>query len=245
MAEDDGELGDLNTYIGIGPVFETALSGADADFRLTLKLTGAKRTYKNVDVVVDLPLTEYVTFDDSDDNLDRLSIGGVSPTFDGESNQLIYHFEEIKRGQMYEKIISLNTKNGYIPNNTSVEVEASITGEVHYTENDEKEEAEKGDVVPFEYADHGSIDIKASGALNLSKFQVDEGENNKRDGSIVNRGEEVLWKLELEIPKKDRGQLFLNPDEKITITDTMPSQLEYVEIHSGNEPTSLDNQTLT
>src|SRR5690625_2646466 len=29
------EIGDLNTYLGIGPVFESALSGADADFRMT------------------------------------------------------------------------------------------------------------------------------------------------------------------------------------------------------------------
>src|SRR5690625_4529517 len=183
LSDDDSSVADLNTFLSIDSVFETALSGADADFRLTLKLTGSKRTYKNVDVVVDLPLTEYVTFDDSEDNLDHLAIDGVSPTFDSENNQLMYHFDEMKRGQMYEKIIALQTTNGYIPDDTSIEVDASITGEVHYTENDEKEEAEKGDVVLFEYADHGSMDIKASGALSLSKFQVDEGENNKRDGS--------------------------------------------------------------
>src|SRR5690625_1068654 len=73
------EIGDLNTYLGIGPVFESALSGADADFRMTLKLTGSKRTYKNVDVVIDLPLTEHITFDDSEESLIHLAVDGVVP----------------------------------------------------------------------------------------------------------------------------------------------------------------------
>src|SRR5690625_4820555 len=239
------EIGDLNTYLGIGPVFESALSGADADFRMTLKLTGSKRTYKNVDVVIDLPLTEHITFDDSEESLIHLAVDGVVPTFNSETNQLAYHFDEIKRGQMYEKIISLNTESGYIPEDTSIDIKASINGDIHYTENDEKEEAQKGDVVPFEYEDNGSMLITASGALSLSKFRVNESESEYPNASIVAAGEEVLWKLELEIPKKDRGQLFLNPDEKITITDTLPAELEYVEIHSGDEPTSVDNQTLT
>src|SRR5690625_297062 len=217
------EIGDLNTYLGIGPVFESALSGADADFRMTLKLTGSKRTYKNVDVVIDLPLTEHITFDDSEESLIPLAVDGVVPTFNSETNQLAYHFDEIKRGQMYEKIISLNTESGYIPEDTSIDIKASINGDIHYTENDEKEEAQKGDVVPFEYEDNGSMLITASGALSLSKFRVNESENEYPNASIVAAREEVLWKLELEIPKKDRGQLFLNPDEKITITDILPA----------------------
>src|SRR5699024_9604633 len=103
----------------------------------------------------------------------------------------------------------------------------------------------KGDVVPFEYEDHGSMNIEASGALSLSKFQTDESENNKSNGTIVNRGDEVRWKLELEIPKKERGQLYLNPDERITITDTLPEQFDYVGVVSGDEPSSIDGQTLT
>lgn len=243
--DDDSSLGDLNTYLGIGPVFQDALSGADADFRFTLKLTGSKRTYKDVDVVIDLPLTEYITFDDSEENLIHLDIDGVVPTFNNETNQLTYHFDEIKRGQMYEKIISLNTDSGYIPNDTSIDVKASINGEIHYTENDEKEEAQKGDIVPFEYEDNGSMLMKASGAFSLSKFRVDEGENEYGNSSIVNRGEEVLWNIELEIPKKDRGQLFLNPDEKITITDTLPAQLEFVEVIAGDQPTSVEGNVIT
>src|SRR5690625_1646133 len=239
------EIGDLNTYLGIGPVFESALSGADADFRMTLKLTGSKRTYKNVDVVIDLPLTEHITFDDSEESLIHLAVDGVVPTFNSETNQLAYHFDEIKRGQMYEKIISLNTESGYIPEDTSIDIKASINGDIHYTENDEKEEAQKGDVVPFEYEDNGSMLITASGALSLSKFRVNESENEYPNASIVAAGEEVLWKLELEIPKKDRGQLFLNPDEKITITDILPAELDYVEVVSGDEPASIDNKTLS
>src|SRR5690625_475083 len=245
LSDDDSSVADLNTFLSIDPVFETALSGADANFRLTLKLTGSKRTYKNVDVVIDLPIEEHITFDDAQENLDSLSIDGVSPTFDSETNQLTYQFDEIKRGQTYERIISLNTENGYITDDMSVEVNASISGEIHYTENDEKEEAQKGDVVPLEYEDSGSMLITSSGALSLSKFRVNDSEDEYGDSSIVARGQEILWKLELEIPKKDRGQLFLNPDEKITITDTLPAELEYVEIHSGDEPTSVDNQTLT
>src|SRR5699024_9740138 len=208
-------------------------------------LTGSKRTYKNVDVTIDLPITKYITFNDDQEDLDRLAIDGVSPAFDSETNQLKYHFDEIKRGQMHEKIISLNTVNGYIPDDKTVDINVSISGDVHYTENDEKEEAQKGDVVPFEYEDNGSMNIKASSALSLSKFQVDENENNKNDGSIVNRGDTILWKIELEIPKKEKGQLFLNPDKKITITDTLPEQLDYNGVVSGDKPTSIDGQTIT
>ncbi len=91
--EGDSSIGDLNQYIGIGPVFETALTGADADFRLTLKLTGAKRVYKNVNVTIDLPITEYITFNSSQEELDHLAIDSVSPTYNVETNQLTYHFE--------------------------------------------------------------------------------------------------------------------------------------------------------
>src|SRR5690625_3095160 len=115
-------VGDLSTYFGVNPVFESALSGADADFRMTLKLTGSKRTYKNVAVTVQLPDVDYVTFDGSEENLIHLDMGGVVPTYDPEKNELKYQFDEIERGQMYEKIISLQTENGYIPNDTPIEV---------------------------------------------------------------------------------------------------------------------------
>src|SRR5699024_10682806 len=151
--DDNSSNNDLNTFVGIEPVFKNVLSGDDAKFRLTLKLTGSKRTYKNVDVTIDLPITKYITFNDDQEDLDRLAIDGVSPAFDSETNQLKYHFDEIKRGQMHEKIISLNTVNGYIPDDKTVDINVSISGDVHYTENDEKEEAQKGDVVPFEYED--------------------------------------------------------------------------------------------
>jgi len=86
--------------------------------------------------------------------------------------------------------------------------------------------------------------MKASGAISLSKFRVetDDGTFKYGNNSIVRRGDQVRWRLELEIPKKNRGQLFLNPDEKIIVTDTLPAGLEYVE--SLENPISVNGQTI-
>src|SRR5699024_10974922 len=244
-ATEKSKQNDLNQYIGIAPVSSTALTGADANFTLTLKLTGAKRIYENVDVQIDLPITEYITFNSDQEELDSLAIDGVSPTFNSETNQLIYHFDEIKRGQMYERMISLHTKNGYILNDTAINVSAHISGEVHYTENDEKEEAQKGDIVSFNYKDKASMNLKASGGLSLSKSHVDAKGVPIPNDSVVSRGEKILWKLTLKIPKKQRGQLFLKPGEKITITDTLPTQIQYNSVTSGDKPTKVEGQKIT
>ncbi|WP_182201150.1 isopeptide-forming domain-containing fimbrial protein [Paraliobacillus salinarum] len=237
--EPTGEVGDLNTYIGIGPIYKTALTGADANFRLTVKLTGSKRVYKNVDIVVTLPISETIIFDDSQDELDHLAINGVSPTFDSQTKQLTYHFDEIKRGQMYEKIISLNTKNGYIPNDTSVDVTASLTGEIHYTENDEKEEGQAGTVVPVNLEDSGTMTLKATGGISIKKSIV-----SPMTG-VAERGDIVTWQIDVAIPKKDRGQLFLQPGENIVITDTLPNDLTFQQMISGDSYTSIQGNVIT
>src|SRR5699024_3559766 len=100
-------VGDLNTDIDVSPERDKVWSGENVQYKLSLKFTGAKRIYKDVDLIIDLPVSEHVTFDDS--KLDKLSIDGVIPTYDTDSHQLMYHFEEIKRGQTYEKIIPLET----------------------------------------------------------------------------------------------------------------------------------------
>lgn len=239
------ENGDLNTYFGIHSIFEDALSGTDADFRITLKLTGSKRTYKNVTMNIQLPEVDYVSFDDSAENLSLLAIAGVEPTFNAGTNELIYHFTELKRGQMYETILSLQTENGYITDGTPIEVSGTLAGEIHFTDRDEREAAEPVDIVSFELADEEEMEVKAYGVVNVAKSRVEteDGSFKYENNSVVGRGDQVRWLVEIEIPKKDRGQLFLNPHKKIVVTDTLPTGLQYVE--AVDQPETIDGQIIT
>ena len=101
--------GNLNVDIDITANHTTVLAGNDAAYKLTLKVTGARTEYTNARLVVDLPITEYASFEQ---NLNDIQIGGVTPIYNESTEQLIYEFDTLKAGSSYETIIKIKTENG-------------------------------------------------------------------------------------------------------------------------------------
>src|SRR5699024_779073 len=151
---------------------------------------------------------------------------------------LMYHFEEIKRGQTYEKIIPLETANGYITDGTELPVHAVVSGEIHLTERDEKEKLEEPEVEQFEFEDETKVVIEATSGVSITKSVISP------QGEVAEHGDEVTWQLEVNIPKKNKGQIFLKPDEPIQITDHLPEELTFEGMEDGLDP-NQDGKTLT
>ncbi|GAF21650.1 peptidoglycan bound protein Lmo2179 homolog [Bacillus sp. JCM 19047] len=116
-------VGDLNVDIDVSPLNANVLAGNDAAYKLVFKTTGSITEYTNAIIIVDLPLSSEVNFNQS---LSELRIAGVEPTFDSESSQLIYQFDTLQAGQTYENIIKLQTTNGLIASGTELDVQASF-----------------------------------------------------------------------------------------------------------------------
>ncbi|GAF63280.1 hypothetical protein BTS2_0171 [Bacillus sp. TS-2] len=206
-------VGNLNVDIDISPLNANVLAGNDAAYKLVFKTTGSITEYTNATITVDLPLSNEVGFNQS---LSELHIAGVEPTFDAETNQLVYQFDALQAGQTYENIIKLTTTNGLIANGTELEVQASF-------------EAEQFDTVQ----DLATVVIDASTSISASK-RYTEARGNDRNIPIPNA--QTVWEMKVDIPKNSIGQNYLEPGSQITVVDTLPNGLSYHSMVEGPEP---------
>ncbi|KYG28256.1 SpaA isopeptide-forming pilin-related protein [Alkalihalobacillus trypoxylicola] len=206
-------VGDLNVDIDISPLNANVLAGNDAAYKLVFKTTGAITEYNNAIITVDLPISNEVGFEQS---LSELRIAGVEPTFDVETNQLVYQFDTLQAGQTYENIIKLTTTNGLIANGTGLEVQASF-------------EADQFD----EVQDTATVVVDASTTISASK-RYTEARGNDRNIPIPNA--QTIWVMNVDIPKNSTGQNYLEPGSQITVVDTLPNGLSYHSMVDGPEP---------
>ena len=224
-----------NISVSFHPVQEPVLSGDDIAYVMEVKLTGSKGEVKDAKLTLNFEETEYITFDQS--TLEKLAIAGVTPTY--EKNQLVYEFDELKKGQSYERVVKFNTVNGYLPEGTKFKVTGSLEGKHVTTSNEEKETSEQKEE-DFKVNFHGENTIKASGTLNLSKVALDS--KNKPGKTLYTTGDIVHYKMELKIPQKSKGQLYLSEGHKVVLTDTLPAGLEYVSMIQGPAPKKSGQQ---
>lgn len=204
--------GDLNVDIDLSPQKSTVLSGNAAGYNLVLKVTGSRTEYTNAKIVIDLPIMEYTSFTQ---NLSELVIDGVTPVYNESTHQLIYEFDSIKTGRSYESLIKVNTENGISPHGAELTAQASFE-----SDNQEK------------ITDDATVTINASNAVNVSKrFLRVVGTHQ-----VPSPNAATVWEIKIDIPKKDIGQMYLKEGTVITVTDTLPDGLSYVNTLKGHPP---------
>lgn len=216
--------GNLNVDIDITANQATVLAGNDAAYKLTLKVTGARTEYTNARLVVDLPITEYTRFEQS---LDDIQIGGVSPTYDESTHQLIYEFDTLKAGGSYETIIKIKTENGISPDGES------LVSEVTFDANEQS---------PI--SDSANVRLEASNSLTVTKRY-----RETRLGGEVQKApfpnSYTIWDIRISIPKKDLGQMYLEEGSKIVVQDTFSNGLSYYDVMDNTPEPIRSGNTLT
>lgn len=216
--------GNLNVDIHIGAVFDKIESGADGVFEFNFKTTGSQTLYKNGQIEIQLP--DNAVFDQE---LNQLMIAGVTPTYEPTTHQLHYFFEEIEGGISCTQIIKVKTENGLTENGTKLKASAVFTAD------------------DFEDNTYTEATITVGSSLGMSSSKdytkTLDPKGNEREG-LPQPKDTGIWQLKMTIPKKERGQMYLQEGSKIVITDQLPKELKYVE-NSGNGVHDAKNNTIT
>ncbi|HEP1793550.1 TPA: hypothetical protein VB881_000142 [Streptococcus suis] len=205
-----------NADIGNGPIeayFEkssaTILSGESGRYKIYFKVSGALvDKVKNVQAKVQLP-TE-VDYYSLPSDLSRMAIKGVVPVYDNQANTLTWDFPELLTGQIYETILQVDSKNGFIPNNHNMTSALTISTEGNQVYS-------SGPV---------SIQVKSNKpAISVTKTLL--GKNGEA-GNVINRGDEIWWNVKVAVTLKDTGGQYLKPNSSLTIRDDNPSGLTFI-----------------
>ncbi|WP_054860756.1 adhesive domain-containing protein [Gracilibacillus sp. JCM 18860] len=213
--------GNLNVDIDLSPRNATILSGDTAVYDLNLKFTGSRTEYTDAEIVIDLPITAFTNFNQ---NVSDLTIDGVVPTYDTSTQQLVYSFDSIDTGRSYERLVKINTENGVSPNGYELTAQATFKA---------------NEQLPV--SDDAMVSIEASSSASVSKqFLSVEGEGN----NIPTPGSKTLWEIKLDIPKKEKGQMFLKEGSQLIIKDLLPHGLSYDSMESGPSPTQNGDELI-
>ncbi|UOQ49319.1 hypothetical protein MUN88_04125 [Gracilibacillus caseinilyticus] len=211
--------GNLNVDVDLSPRNAITLSGNAASYDLNLKFTGSRTEYTDAKITIDLPITTFTSFTQ---DVNDLTIDGVVPTYDTSNQQLVYAFDSIDTGRSYERLLKINTENGFSPNGYELVAQASF---------------QANEQLPV--SDGATVTIESSGSASVSKeFRSVEG----NDRNIPTPGSKTLWEIKLDIPKKETGQMFLKEGSEITIADLLPDGLSFDSMETGPTPTLNGNE---
>ncbi|MGO3195802.1 isopeptide-forming domain-containing fimbrial protein [Vagococcus salmoninarum] len=191
-------------------------AGVNSIFLLEFKVTGSVIKYEQVDLAVKLPTVGHFN-----QNLEELTIAGVTPQYNQETNELLYHFETLKTGQTYKTVIKIQTENGTTLNGTVLKSDAvlSIPGLPVITET-------------------AQTVIQASTPFAMSKVYLQTYANsggNKPKTTPPLQGDYSIWKIKANVGKNTTAALFLKEGSKIVIKDTLPINLNYVSASDGGQ----------
>lgn len=208
-------VGDLNTDISLKALSKSVLAGRDASYKLSFKLTGSKQEYKNARLIIDLPITTYTELNQ---NLEELAIKKVTPTYNSEKSQLIYEFkDQLVSGETYERVIKIETKNLISPNDSILEMKASLI----FNQNSESQETS--------FSDQDSVKVKSSEEIVVTKKFIEA----KKDGKSTltpKPGSETIWQIKVNVPKNESGSTGLDPKKSIIVEDVFSDELSYVSV---------------
>ncbi|MDO1605592.1 LPXTG cell wall anchor domain-containing protein [Lactobacillus sp. YT155] len=207
-------------------------AGQTANFNIYLKATGANTRLSNVDLKVQLPKQEYVSFNQS---LDALKINEVAPKYDSDKGLLTWHFDKLEAGQVNKAVLRLTTVNGGFAEETPIKISGEMTAD-----------STKG---PVDVKTDGSTVIKGSKSLSTvnrfkSIYDNDEGSDTYHNNPAID--DNILWNVTVGAPKKVDGSIFLKPGSKIKVTYKIDPMLEYVDMANSDAPKpTVDGNTLT
>lgn len=206
--------GNLNVDVDLSPIESEIESGKRARYLLTFKSTGANNEFlEGTTLRVILPSNHEAEFNQ---DLEDLKIAGVTPSYNPDTNALWYNFrDELRPGRTYETTIVVDTHSLITPNNTEFEARATLT----LNRNKPNEE---------QFNTSGVVTAKAEGSIDISK-KFREARKGGDTQKYPKPGDYLIWDIKVSIPKKDIGQLGLNENAVIRITDEVPNFLDIPE----------------
>lgn len=217
-------INDLNADFKIVSLNNKVQSGNRALFKLIVKTTGSQLMPNKGTMTIKLPTDEHIIFNQ---NLNDLSVFNSIPEYDEKNRSLNYHFDSIIPGETYERTLMLETKNGHIVNGKKLSVEGKMII------NDEKT-----------FTDSDSTLVVASNEVSINS-SIGRIEKNQ-EATIPTIGSWIEWKTKVNIPKKDKGQMYLDPNHKLLVEATIPDGLTFQKMsNNAKKPISIKNGKLT
>ncbi|MHC5228862.1 prealbumin-like fold domain-containing protein [Enterococcus sp. LJL99] len=216
--------GDLNVDLHLESVYSSIEAGADGIFQLNFKVTGSQASYQDATIEVKLP--DNALFDQ---DIEQLKLADVTPTYDEQTHALSYFFKELNSGVSFTQLFKVQTENGFVKNGTKLKASAEFKAP-NYFENTYTE---------------AMITVASGLTMSANKEYVRTYySNGVENDEVPQEGNIGEWQVRVNIPKKDTGQLYIQEESQIIITDQLPKGLAYVE---GSTDGTYDakNHTLT
>lgn len=198
-----------NLGLSLSSVSKTVDSGEIANFTMDFKTTGSTQDLSKVNVEVDLPEGyELLT------PLSDLSLMGVEPEL--VDNQLRYVLEDVKTGISQKNVLTFSTENGVEFNDEKISLKSRI-------------------IVEDEVIESSEATARINAVENLTVAKVVADVDGKGKYAIPKKDSSIKWQLRIASDKQESAQLFIEPDSKIKLVDSLPKFVKYVSDSHGGE----------
>lgn len=131
------------------------------------------------------------------------TIDGIKPV--ATSDKLVYTFnskDELRAGQAYAMKLAVKTDNGYLNNNTPVDVVGSFKDATGYQKS-------------------VTANAKISATTNVSVTKSFLTAESAKPNTAPGAEDTLAWRISVSVPNRSRGLNFLDPSKKIQIVDTI------------------------
>ncbi|HEM6386004.1 TPA: hypothetical protein U2D11_001979, partial [Streptococcus suis] len=209
-------------------------SGNTGILELDVKIAGSQESINedlggNAIVTVQFPdKTTYYTL--NKENLDSLSILGVTPTYEDNSRILRWDLKNIETGVSAKVQIPINTNNGITPNDTVLDFSANLT-------------KQDGTLL----AGPSDANFTIQSVYNASVSKKYKGVKDS-DEEAPKKDDQVIWTLKGSVTLPERKGMHIKPESEIIVQDILPQGLKYVssKVLKGNLSEGHDvNGTIT
>lgn len=131
------------------------------------------------------------------------TIDGIKPV--ATNDKLVYTFkskDELRAGQAYAMKLAVKTDNGYLNNNTPVDVVGSFEDATGYQKS-------------------VTANAKISATTNVSITKSFLTAESAKPNTAPGAEDTLAWRISVSVPNRSRGLNFLDPSKKIQIVDTI------------------------
>lgn len=131
------------------------------------------------------------------------TIEGIKPV--ATNDKLVYTFkskDELRAGQAYAMKLAVKTDNGYLNNNTPVDVVGSFKDATGYQKS-------------------VTANAKISATTNVSITKSFLTAESAKPNTAPGAEDTLAWRISVSVPNRSRGLNFLDPSKKIQIVDTI------------------------
>ena len=183
---------DSSVIVSITTTKDEISAGSAAEFDLTFNVSGAKTSYQNVFITIDLPEETNLL---SKDNLAELNIFGVVPEYVTGKNNLKYSFPNLVGGNIASLKLWLGTTNATSPDGTKKEVKVTVK------------------VGNEEYRDTAEVTLRASGKVATNIYCDFEKSDISLKSDRIGR-----YTVRVQVPKfGESGDLAVDANKKIDV----------------------------